>query len=549
MGFGRNLIYIVITLLLVLSLALGTVGCRSSGPMTDPGHTEPSVSSPVPAQDEPGMTVPSQGGDSTQEPNEDETGPEPGPNQGGDHENREPVELPREELPLAVELKINEDKTTLGPFFGLLPELMWSPDGEYLAIYGQASGYGLWVWERASNQVRRLAQLVERGSYGTTSMNLLGWNQEGDALLYVIDGVQPQGSHLGERGVAVMSVTLDGKRREVAWLPGGFSLIRDHYYSSESGRLLVHRGSDLWSVNTRSGEAVRLRDDLPTWDGLFAVQFSPTGESVVFPETDPSHHGLVLLDVNSGREIVIGFQGEYAFYPVWSPDGKKLAYLSARAEGESFDFQIGEDGPLPPATRLAVVTQQGEELTSWTPPRSEKAGAPVWDEDSTRLAFLSGSLTQDTYGLSQVSWRRLLLGSLDGTLQDLGMAQGDWITVAGFAPSGQEVIVYRYEASGGVTVLSYGPNPDQSTILAADAVDEPLIWWDGHLLLPRLSAHAADSLATQLYLIRSETKPQALTQGAGWKSRLTPSGHWLAYLNADNQNAPYPIQVVVQPLR
>lgn len=549
MGFGRNLICIVITLLLVLSLALGTVGCRSSGPMTDPGHTEPSVSSPVPAQDEPGMTVPSQGGDSTQEPNEDETGPEPGPNQGGDHENREPVELPREELPLAVELKINEDKTTLGPFFGLLPELMWSPDGEYLAIYGQASGYGLWVWERASNQVRRLAQLVERGSYGTTSMNLLGWNQEGDALLYVIDGVQPQGSHLGERGVAVMSVTLDGKRREVAWLPGGFSLIRDHYYSSESGRLLVHRGSDLWSVNTRSGEAVRLRDDLPTWDGLFAVQFSPTGESVVFPETDPSHHGLVLLDVNSGREIVIGFQGEYAFYPVWSPDGKKLAYLSARAEGESFDFQIGEDGPLPPATRLAVVTQQGEELTSWTPPRSEKAGAPVWDEDSTRLAFLSGSLTQDTYGLSQVSWRRLLLGSLDGTLQDLGMAQGDWITVAGFAPSGQEVIVYRYEASGGVTVLSYGPNPDQSTILAADAVDEPLIWWDGHLLLPRLSAHAADSLATQLYLIRSETKPQALTQGAGWKSRLTPSGHWLAYLNADNQNAPYPIQVVVQPLR
>ncbi|NLY51001.1 MAG: hypothetical protein GX062_08380 [Firmicutes bacterium] len=549
MGFGRNLIYIVITLLLVLSLALGTVGCRSSGPMTDPGHTEPSVSSPVPAQDEPGMTVPSQGGDSTQEPNEDETGPEPGPNQGGDHENREPVELPREELPLAVELKINEDKTTLGPFFGLLPELMWSPDGEYLAIYGQASGYGLWVWERASNQVRRLAQLVERGSYGTTSMNLLGWNQEGDALLYVIDGVQPQGSHLGERGVAVMSVTLDGKRREVAWLPGGFSLIRDHYYSSESGRLLVHRGSDLWSVNTRSGEAVRLRDDLPTWDGLFAVQFSPTGESVVFPETDPSHHGLVLLDVNSGREIVIGFQGEYAFYPVWSPDGKKLAYLSARAEGESFDFQIGEDGPLPPATRLAVVTQQGEELTSWTPPRSEKAGAPVWDEDSTRLAFLSGSLTQDTYGLSQVSWRRLLLGSLDGTLQDLGMAQGDWITVAGFAPSGQEVIVYRYEASGGVTVLSYGPNPDQSTILAADAVDEPLIWWDGHLLLPRLSAHAADSLATQLYLIRSETKPQALTQGAGWKSRLPPSGHWLAYLNADNQNAPYPIQVVVQPLR
>lgn len=457
---------------------------------------------------------------------------------------------PEPPLPPGVELQKTEEETAIGPFFGILPELAWSPDGRYLAIYGEAEGYGLWLWDRVEGKVRRLLQLIDRSGEGKTAVAFFGWRRDGGALVYAVDGVQPDEPYLGQTGVTVYTVSPDGFTRRIAWLPGGPELVRGQHFNADTGWLLLQRGNDLWRLNVETGETRHLKSNLPSWDGFFSITPEPTGEMVVYPEPDPTRHGLILLDMASGKEVRVDTGKEFAFSPVWSPAGKKLAFLSAapKNEGKDYDFQIGEDGPLPPATRLIVVDSDGKQLASWTAPHGEKVGAPVWSADGERLAFLSAQVTSGPDGFEEVKWQRLLLAGLDGSLVDLGAARGEWLAVAGFTPDGAQVLVYRYVSSGGVTILAYGPNPDQVRMVASEAVDEPLVWWEGRLLSARLAPASSDALATQIYLMSLDGRAVRLSGSSGWKSRFTPSGSLLAYLSADNQVPPYPITVVVRNL-
>lgn len=520
-------------LLLVLAGSLVFAGCRTAASV-------PQQEVPVPAVTAGTEGVPPAGGNL-----------EPGAAEEGTAKNAEggePEAPAAPSLPPGVKISREEEHTTIGPFFGILPELAWSPDGRYLAIYGETAGYGLWVWDKEEEELRRMVQLIDRSGAGATAVTFLGWRGDGQALMYAVDGVQPEGPHLGERGVTVRAVALDGTSQEVAWLPGGLDLIRGFHFNPESGMLLVHRGPDLWRVDTAGRRVERLKDTLPTWDGFFSLVFSPTGEVVAYPQDLPGQHGLVLLNVADGSEVVVGPEGEYAFCPVWSPDGEKLAFLSAQAQGDGYDFQLGEDGPLPPATRLNVATKEGRLLATWVPPHGEKAGIPVWSPGGDRLAFLSATVARGADGQDKVKWKRLLLGSPGQPLVDLGPVRGEWLTVAGFNPDGRGILVYRYEIGGGVTVLSYGLEPGQVAVLAEEAVDEPPAWWQGQLIVARLDYGEGDSLDTQIYLSSPAGEVRALTSGPGWKSQFRLAGQMLAYLSADNQTPPYPISVIVRAL-
>jgi WD40 repeat protein len=533
----------MLIILAVFVFVWAVAGCRPGTPLTGekPSASLPAGSSPDIIDEEPtpvsSSPADSSGGQDTSEP---VLSQDPQPS------TREPEPV----LSPGVELQKKEGETAIGPFFGILPELAWSPDGRYLAIYGEAKGYGLWVWDRVEGNIRRLLKLVDRSGEGKTAVAFFGWRRDGRELIYAVDGVQPDGLNLGQTGVTIYAINLEGSERRLAWLPGGPELIRSQHFNAETGWLLLHRGNELWRLNVDTGETRRLKGDLPSWDGFFSITPDPKGELVVYPEPEPTGHGLILLDVASGKEMRVAVGKEFAFGPVWSPDGKKLAFLSAapKDEGKDYDFQVGEDGPLPPATRLNIVDTGGNQLASWRAPHGEKVGAPVWSPDGERLAFLSARVAPGPDGFEEVRWQRLFLAGLDGSLVELGPAQGEWLAAAGFSPDGARVLVYRYVSSGGVTILAYGPHPNQVEVLATEAVDESLVWWEGRLLTARLAPTFADTLDTQIYLISLDGRAEKLTASSGWKSRFFPFGSLLAYLSADNQVPPYPITVMVRNL-
>lgn len=517
---------IVVISALLLVMTLMVAGCRPTARPSNNDHNGASLSADVPGTEGATAWLGTAEGDPSGPAGEEQPGPG---------------------LPLDIEMVLEPDQTSFGPFYGLLPELAWSPDGRYLAAFGEKNGYGLWLWDQQTKSCRRLVQLVDRSGQRLTSLAFFGWNVAGDALLYAVDGIQSEDRFLGQNGVLVRQVGLDGTDKVLAWLPGEGMFIRSRLFNRESGLLLVHRGRDLWAVDTAGGRYKQVKSDLPTWDGLFFVVPSPTGDRVVYPNPDTTQRQLIILDLKNGTETAVGLAGEYPFYPVWSPDGEKLAFLSAEALSAGYDFQLGEDGPLPPSTRIIVTTNQGELLTQITPRPREKTGAPVWSADSSQLAFLTASVVQGPEEFPEISWHRLWSSDLNNRLQDLGPVSGDWLTIGDYTPDGSFVLLFAYEAGGGVSAVLQSQT--QKLTLAHDAVDEPPIWWQRSLVLPRIVVNNGDYLDTQLYLYDPNKQVTELTSGSGWKSGAKISaGGDLAYISADNQNYPYPLTVVIQPL-
>ncbi len=117
-----------------------------------------------------------------------------------------------------------------------------------------------------------------------------------------------------------------------AWSPVGDSIV---VTGLKDGR------SDLYLVDARDGRVTRLTDDTwdekePTWrpDGRTITFSSDRGAPVVL-QTEPSlhgygHYGLYNLDVATGAVTPLLDTAGEDHRPAWSPDGKRLAFVSDR---------------------------------------------------------------------------------------------------------------------------------------------------------------------------------------------------------------------------
>lgn len=120
------------------------------------------------------------------------------------------------------------------------------------------------------------------------------------------------------------------------------------------------------------------------------VQFSPDGAWIAFvfgknnkPDKDkPMPKTLRLLEVSSGKHTPIGGgDGSTNDQPRWSPDGKRIAFVSNRAKPEE--------------AQLLVVDAGGGEAKALTDLRGT-VDAPAWLPDGKRISFLySGTLDKE----------------------------------------------------------------------------------------------------------------------------------------------------------
>jgi tricorn protease len=149
----------------------------------------------------------------------------------------------------------------------------------------------------------------------------------------------------------------------------------------EEGRIVYELGGELQVLDTRTGQSRALSIDVPT-DSLYDrpsqvsaaeqiedAALSPKGERVVFVArgdvfTAPIEKGVTRNLTRSSRFHEKGAR--------WSPDGRKIAYLSDRT-GEEELWLIDQDG-----------SGQPEQLTTGG---KAMRFAPEWSPDGKRLAF------------------------------------------------------------------------------------------------------------------------------------------------------------------
>ena len=120
-------------------------------------------------------------------------------------------------------------------------------------------------------------------------------------------------------------------------------------------------------------------------------QVSPDGSRVAFTrvvvdEKRTGYETSIWSVATSGNESPVRLtNGKHDARPRWSPDGKRLAFIRAAEK---------DDAGKPKPAQIAILSLAGGEARMVTE-LPKGAGNPVWSPDSKRIAFLSSTTPED----------------------------------------------------------------------------------------------------------------------------------------------------------
>ena len=173
--------------------------------------------------------------------------------------------------------------------------------------------------------------------------------------------------------------------------------------------------------------------ELPTepFGGIEQLDFSPDGRYVVYScrkkvgkqYAFSTNCGIYIFDSSSGKTLTVKGDGGYDTDPVWSPDGKHIAWISMRRDGYEADAQrllVCDLSEGPDGLQSGNVRQLAKEL-------DRDASGPVWSADCNAIYF--SALHNGT--------QKLYCAGLDGSLRQLTANSEPYDFFSPFAVCGQ----------------------------------------------------------------------------------------------------------------
>ena len=148
------------------------------------------------------------------------------------------------------------------------------------------------------------------------------------------------------------------------------------------------------SLAAQTATARRSITDKDIFDFVWVAnpQLSPDGSRVAFTrvnvdEKRTGYETSIWMVTTSGGEAPVRLtNGKHDAQPRWSPDGKRIAFVRGGDKGE--------DGKPKPA-QIALLSLAGGEARVITDLAKGAAG-PVWSPDGKRIAFMSSTTPEDT---------------------------------------------------------------------------------------------------------------------------------------------------------
>jgi Tol biopolymer transport system component len=409
---------------------------------------------------------------------------------------------------------VSESEKETGHYW---PDIL--PDGAvlYTAIgpSGHAQDARLVVWDTAKRTRTIVAEGVSYGRY--VAGRLIYADANGTLLLQPFDLA-------GRKTTGPARAVLPGVRAAV-W-GGAVS-----YAVSPNGTLAYVTGTEhtesILTELDRSGRELR-RFGKPQSVGYPAV--SPDGRALALIIRSPNNDDIYVMDIASGRFDRFSFDIAEDESPVWSPDGKQIAY-SAAAAGEQRRVFVKTVGGAEPE-KLVYTGKRHLHLGSWSPdgwlafyefhPRSTDIWA-VSLKDSTKLMPVATTPAGEWNPAFSPDGRWLAYDS-----DETGRSE---VYVVSFPDLGAR----RQVSRDGGGVPRWSANGQELFFVAGDG-DSP-----ARMMLARRAASAG--------AIDWETPVRLFDLPSGYDYAVAPSGRSIYYVASNPESPAREIRVVVNWLQ
>lgn len=388
---------------------------------------------------------------------------------------------------------------------------VFSPDGERVAFYSDQGGEaGLWVWERATRQARRVGEFVVRPFFGFEGVR---WAPDGRRLLVK---VLPEGLTIEAANALLPAPNRDEPQpetdpdapavtvrrssamvaEEAAEDPDAAPLTNDPtmaFIAGNAAALAIVDVSREAIANDADGAGARAEriERIVEREPVRAYAFSPDGGRVAYsvqssfvPNAQQALFELRVRDLMTGDERVLGrdLKLGYGIEWSWSPDSRRIAYTESgqMAEGAFFVVDVAS----------GTTTKLENDAPRFAAGEGEVP--PIWSADASTLwGVADGALWQ----VDATSGEARKVASIDGW-QVRVLVSASWYGTTAFSRDGGRTlwVTAREEDTGRSGLFAVDAASGETRSLR----EEDGSW--GHLF----SLAASDATGDVVYVARNQ---------------------------------------------
>ena len=258
---------------------------------------------------------------------------------------------------------------------------VWSPNGDYLAFYSDRNGQaGLWVWEKASDTLRQVSDVIVRPAYVDEAVQ---WTPDSQKILCP---VLPEGMLLEDFFDLFMEPVKQGNEEKKedqssAIIYRSPAVLTQNNNSTpswdnaEEANISNFRLCDLALVDVSNASVERVAHRMK----VLGCRLSPDGTDIAVTIWKESCNEIRVISLSDAALRAVATN----IHPVprrstvsWSPDGKLLSYTS---KGDCYVLPINGEGP-----RNLTEGQSPDFTHDYRP--------PLWDATGQNLYFLHSDM-------------------------------------------------------------------------------------------------------------------------------------------------------------